>query len=159
MSAGARRVLGVPAFLGVGLVWLVFLRPIPLGGDVAYIKVAGDSMEPAFHGGDLVVVRSQTKYQRGDVIAYRADGGIVIHRIVGGDSQSGFDTQGDNRPLTDGWRPVADQIVGGQVAHIPVAGVLTNYLQNPAVLACATFAAVAFIIGTGAHRQRRRRRA
>ena len=153
----ARRTIAVPAFLGFGLVWMVFFRPALLGGDVAYIKVAGGSMEPTFHGGDLVVVRAQDSYQRGDVIAYRADGGIVIHRIVGGDSQSGFDTQGDNETRTDGWRPTGDQIVGGEVVHVPTAGVVTDILQNPTVLGCAAFAAVAFVIGTGAQRARRRR--
>ncbi len=158
LSGGARRTLALPAFLGFGLVWMIFFRPVLLGGDVAYIKVAGSSMEPTFQGGDLVVVHAQESYQRGDVIAYRADGGIVIHRIVGGNGQAGFDTQGDNQPYPDAWRPTNDQIVGSQIVHVPSAGVITDILQNPTVLACAAFAAVAFVVGTGAQRAHRRRR-
>src|SRR3972149_4373118 len=64
--------------------WFFAFRPGFLGGPAGYVIVAGKSMEPALYTGDLVITRKQPEYRPGDTVAFRVEGGIVIHRIVGG---------------------------------------------------------------------------
>ncbi len=153
-----QRLFGVTiAVLLVGS-WFMAMRPLAMGGNTSYIKVAGDSMEPAFDGGDLVVVRQQNRYAAGDVIAYQVATGIVIHRIIGGDPDGGFDTQGDNRPESDPWRPTPEQIVGSEVFHVPHAGLLVDTLQEPLILAGSAALSVVWLFAGGPEQRLRRKR-
>jgi signal peptidase I len=147
----------LPTVLGVTLLalWLAFLRPPFLGGSTSYVIVAGTSMEPAFHTGDLAVVREQTTYRRGDVVAFLAGGALVIHRIVGGNGDEGFRVRGDNRDEADLWRPTAEQIVGRAWFHVPNAGRLLIVLSRPLNLALL-LAVVTFFAVVGAGRERPR---
>jgi signal peptidase I len=71
------------ALLGAVAAWLA-LAPAQVGGAVTYVIVAGASMEPHIHAGDLVLVRSAPLYHVGDVVAYqnREMGRVVLHRII-----------------------------------------------------------------------------
>jgi signal peptidase len=116
------------------------LWPASLGGRVDYVMVSGESMEPGMVDGDLVIVRDTDDYEVGDAVAYRiaegevGAGAIVIHRITGGDGESGFDTQGDNRDSEDTWHPTDAEVVGEQWVHVPGAGNVIARLRNPASL-------------------------
>src|SRR6266403_3316682 len=122
------------------LFWAHFLRPESLGGRAGYVLVSGQSMEPRYHTGDLVLVERQSSYHVGQVIAYRVPkgdpmaGAQVIHRIIGGDAQHGFVVQGDNRTAPDVWRPKPRDIVGSAELKIPQAVVLLQYLRSPLLL-------------------------
>src|SRR5439155_25953216 len=95
---------GIALLLLVCIFWAQFLRPQSLGGRTGYVLVSGQSMEPRFHTGDMVMVLRRSSYHAGDVIAYRVPKGDamagrqVIHRIIGGDAKKGFVVRGDNRP-------------------------------------------------------------
>jgi signal peptidase I len=121
------------------------------------VIVAGVSMEPTFPAGDLAMTRRQAGYQVGDVVAFATDGGVVIHRIVGGDAEQGFATQGDNREQPDLWRTGPDDIVGATWIVIPGAGHALAFVRQPAILA-ALAAAVAFFLAFTAGPVRPRRR-
>jgi signal peptidase I len=104
----------------------VWLRPHRvLNGPTEMIVVAGTSMEPRFHAGDLVVVRHAARYHVGDVIAYTVPNGQdgagthVIHRIVAGSRRHGWRTQGDNRAQRDPWLLPEGNIIGREWAVIP----------------------------------------
>lgn len=148
---------GLPLTTALFLGWLLFLRPVTLGGPAGYVIVAGVSMEPAFHTGDLAITQRRADYQVGDVVAFSTAGGVVIHRIVGGDADQGFATQGDNREQPDLWRPRPDDIVGAAWIHIPGAGSAIAFVRQPAVLA-ALAAAFAFFLAFTAGPVRRRGR-
>ena len=64
-------------------IWISF-APIQAGGQATFVIIAGQSMEPNFHYGDLVIVHKVADYQVGDVVAYdNADiDRYVIHRII-----------------------------------------------------------------------------
>ena len=123
------------------LFWAHFLRPESLGGRAGYVLVSGQSMEPRYHTGDLVLVQRHASYRVGQVIAYRVPkgdpmaGAQVIHRIIGGDAKSGFVVQGDNRTQPDVWRPKPVDVVGVKTLRIPKAIIVLQYLRSPIFLA------------------------
>ena len=137
----ANKAAGIALVVVVCLFWAHFLRPESLGGRAGYVLVSGQSMEPRYHTGDLVLVQRHAGYHVGQVIAYRVPkgdpmaGAQVIHRIVGGDAKSGFVVQGDNRTQPDVWRPKAGDIVGAKSLRIPDAIVVLQYLRSPIFLA------------------------
>ncbi len=134
--------LTLAAFVG----WFLYLRPVSLGGDVTYVRVAGISMEPLFHSDDLVLVRKQAEYHKGDIVAFQipegeAGAGVyVIHRIVGGSPEEGFVLQGDNRDTADLWHPKPEEIAGAYMFKVPGARHILPRLLTP--LGIASFAGI-----------------
>jgi signal peptidase I len=123
------RTVGADILFVVVVAGLMFaLWPTRLGGATTYVLVEGTSMQPKFHTGDLAIVREQSSYQIGDIVAYRVpkghtvSGRMIIHRIVGrrGDA---FVTRGDNRTTDDPWYPRAGDVVGRFRVLVPIPGV------------------------------------
>jgi len=114
--------------LAVVIAFAALFWPQSLGGKVAYVRVDGHSMDPTFHMGDLAIVRKQPSYQIGDPVAYRIPkgefgaGAMVIHRLVGGNGETGYITKGDNRNIKDEWHPRTSDVVGRVRYDIPAAG-------------------------------------
>ena len=119
--------------------WLQ-LAPTALGGKVSYLVVEGQSMEPVFTAGDLVLARSADDYDVGDIIAYRSDllDVTVMHRVI--ERGPGiFTTQGDNNPWIDEYQPTRDDVLGVPFTHIPKAGTYLIWASRPinaALLLC-----------------------
>ena len=138
---GALHLAGTLFTVALVLGWIFFLRPQTLGGPAAYVMVFGESMEPTYEPGDFVVASARDSYEVGDVIVYRVPEGssgagrLIIYRVIGGDEESGFRTQGDNREPPDQWRPTESDIVGKLWFHIPNAGGVLPYLRSPLTLA------------------------
>jgi signal peptidase I len=134
------NLLGTIALLAlVPLLW-----PTPLGGAVSYVQVNGESMEPTMHKGDVALLRRQSSYGPGDIVAYRirkgevGEGADVIHRIVGGDARHGFVTRGDNNDSNDPWHPKPEDILGRRWFLLPRAGAVFGLMHSR--LAVAIFA-------------------
>lgn len=131
----ARAALTVLSAASLALVW-----PQTFGGPTAFVGVDGDSMNGTYVDGDLIVVREQGSYDVGDVITYRVPAGEfgagahVIHRIVGGDAEAGFRTQGDNRDRPDEWRPRPTDILGASWVRVPSAAQRFQDLGEPVPL-------------------------
>lgn len=122
MSSRTRMSLTSAATVGIAvLVWL-FLWPAAMGGSMTYIVVSGPSMEPVYQSGDFVAARDQDSYSTGDIIVFSTGNGNVIHRIVGGNGDTGYVMQGDNNPEVDQWTPTDDEVLGRAVLHVPDAG-------------------------------------
>jgi len=154
------RLAGWAVVLAVVAAWAIFLRPAFLGGPATYVIVAGHSMEPTLHAGDLVLAQRQRTYRRGDVIAYRimknqaGAGTLVIHRIVGGSARDGYVTRGDNRNYRDPWRPKPADIAGKMNVHAPRLGMLPVFSHT--AIGIALIAALAgFLVLCGGTRARR----
>lgn len=159
LQSNLRRVASAVAFLLVAVTWFTWLRPTTLGGEVSYVVVQGASMEPTYEDGDLVLVREESQYSNGDVIAFRAGGTFddptrIIHRIVGDAADGAFKTRGDNRDSIDPWEPGSEDIIGAAFLHVPTAGRIAGFLSQPAAFAALGGAAVV----VGGERRRRRRR-
>ena len=159
-SSRPRRALLLLSFAVIAVGWFGWLRPTALGGTASYVVVQGESMEPTYEDGDLVLVREADTYSEGDIIAFRAGGTFddptrIIHRIIGDSGRGTFKTQGDNREDVDPWTPGPDDIIGKAALHIPRAGEAAGFLTRPATLAAVGGAAV--VVGGERHRRRRRR--
>jgi signal peptidase I len=123
--------------------WMVIFRPTTLGGEVSYLLVSGTSMEPSLHSGDLAVLVPVRAYVIGDVVAYHprsSRSATIIHRIVGGDADSGFVMQGDNRQAQDIDRPKPADLLGRAILIVPRAAPVIAILRHPLVL--GSFAAL-----------------
>jgi signal peptidase len=138
--------------------WFFTLAPTSLGGPAGFVLVKGESMEPTFYTGDLVVTHKQSSYQPGDIVSFRVASGQVIHRIKGGNGQDGYVTQGDNVTSVDPWHPTGSQIVGKEWLHIAGAGNYVKVLREPSVAAAVFAGVVAVWIFNGKRAQLRRRR-
>lgn len=123
--------------------------------QISYVVTSGDSMQPGYHAGDLVVVARSSSYHSGQIVAYEYRHVTVLHRIIGGDAD-GYTTKGDNNQSIDPGHPRAEELLGRAVLHIPAGGTWLRRLTSPPVLA-----AIAFLLmlgsGTAARRRRRRR--
>ncbi len=146
--------VGLAGLLLVAAAWFVFLRPVSMGGSATWIIVRGDSMLPTYQTGDLIVFRAASDYQVGDTIAYRVPAGelgagrVIMHRIVGGDGDSGFIVQGDNNPVPDPWHPLRSDVEGSVWLVGPQLGWPIAILHQPLVAAAlAASVIVAVMLG------------
>jgi signal peptidase len=116
--------------LTVGALYLVL--PPSLGGRTTFTMVAGTSMEPTYHTYDLAITWRTSDPEPGDIIVYKVpdgepgEGRQVIHRVIGGDADDGYVTQGDNRPGPDIWEPRRGDVVGTVVTLIPKGGLFLS---------------------------------
>ncbi|MGH2865477.1 MAG: signal peptidase I [Solirubrobacteraceae bacterium] len=135
-----------------------YLAPTQLGGSATYVVTHGISMEPRFHTGDLAIVRSQSSYHVGEVVAYHSHKlhTLVLHRIVGRDGDR-YIFKGDNNDFLDPEDPLRSQLIGAVWLHIPGAGVRLQSIRSPAVMGGLIFVGLLLLFG-GAFTQRRRRR-
>ncbi len=136
-----KRFLGpwVAAFLTVSVIaaWLA-LAPVQLGGPLAYIIINGNSMEPAFYRGDLVITQHANSYQVGDVIAYRHPQiGIIIHRIVG-ENLGRFILKGDHNTWLDSHQPSPAEVIGKSWVKVRGMGKFLEKIRSPEILATLT---------------------
>jgi signal peptidase len=113
------------------VVALVTLGPRALGGPASYVIVSGNSMEPTFKRGDLVIVTARDRYEVGDVVTYQHPTiGPIIHRIIDRDGEQ-FILRGDNNDWLDSYRPTEAEIAGKQWVHLPRLGEFAARLKQP----------------------------
>ncbi len=155
-QAGAgkpRRLVGAltsVAWLAGALVLGWLLWPSSLGGCTTLTIVSGESMEPTYSTGDLVVSRCGP-VEVGDIVVYNppdVGGARVIHRIVGGDT-GGWVLQGDNNSFLDPWEPEQDRILGSAVLHLPQVGKFAAILLSPWTWISLLIIALAVVVWPG----------
>lgn len=106
-----------------------------LGMDIFVVQ--SGSMEPAYHVGSLVYVKTvdATELQTGDVITFELGGGVRgTHRIVEVLAENGslaFRTKGDANESADNNPVLPEDIVGEVKFTIPYLGFLITYIQQP----------------------------
>jgi signal peptidase I len=142
----------------LGSLWFYF-APAPLGGSTTYVVTHGVSMEPHFHTGDLAIVRSQSSYHVGEVVAYHNKElhTIVLHRIIGRDGNR-YIFKGDNNDFIDFEHPAASQLIGALWLHIPGAGATLQSIRSPALVGILVGAGLLLSMGGVFVRRRRLRR-
>ncbi len=63
--------------------FLFMLRPLDLGGTASFVTVDQSSFEPTLHEGELAVVRQQSNYTIGQLVAVETRQRPYFGRIVG----------------------------------------------------------------------------
>ena len=113
----------------------IFFAPLQVGGQASYVIINGNSMEPHFHLGDLVIVHQVPDYQIGDIVVYRNAEmkSLVFHRIIALNLDR-FVMKGDNNGWTDSYQPAQADIVGKLWFYLPKAGNTVRWLRTPLVL-------------------------
>ncbi len=126
----------------IGLVFpslvIIFLAYITSGYFHYHaIAVASGSMEPAIYKGDVVVIEKLDKkfgdLKVGQVIAYKKDKIIVVHRlynIIKVDGEYFFYTKGDNNDFVDNYKITEDMVIGTVNIKVPYIGYPTVWLNN-----------------------------
>lgn len=105
------------AFVAVVVSLVCVAWPARLGGRAMLVVVHGSSMEPTYHGGDLLYARTSDRFEVGQAAVFRLPDGepgagqLVVHRIQGRTADGRYVMQGDNRPLDDGSLPAARDLV------------------------------------------------
>ena len=137
--------------------WFLF-APTALGGSTSYVVTDGVSMEPRFHSGDLALVRGESDYRVGQIVAYhnRQLGTVVLHRIIAREG-SRYVFKGDNNNFTDFEHPTRSQLIGALWIHLPGAGRTLDSIRSPALIA-VLFAFGTLMAGGASFATRRRRR-
>jgi signal peptidase I len=129
--------------------WIAF-APTPAGGMSSYILIIGNSMEPNFHRGDLIIVHPASEYNVGDIIAYRNIElkSNVFHRII--EQEYGrYTLKGDNNSWLDSYQPSREEVIGKLWIHLPRVGSMIQFLRTPlnmALFAAALIGVLAFTI-------------
>lgn len=156
------RVVAATLMVLLATAALVLVVPVLRGEPSRLVIVSGESMDPTLHTGDLVVVWPGTDYRIGDIAPYRVPegepgaGGLVIHRVVGGDARSGFVMQGDNNPTPDIWMPRSQDVIGRKVLLVPRVGEFMAWSRQPAVLAAIVAGVLTAVTVNGSLTRRER---
>jgi signal peptidase I len=142
----------------LGCLWFYF-APAQLGGTTTYVVTHGVSMEPRFHTGDLAIVRSQSSYHVGEIVAYHNKElhTIVLHRIIGR-AGNRYIFKGDNNDFIDFEHPAASQLIGSLWLHVAGAGATMESIRSPALVGILVGAGLLLLMGGVFMRRRRLRR-
>jgi signal peptidase len=96
------------------------------------VAVEGNSMAPAFHAGDAVVItRPPSQVEVGMVLMLEVDGDLVTHRVVEVRDDGSFVTKGDANDEPDDYSLAESIHVVGRVRlHVPGLGDLIGHVQD-----------------------------
>jgi signal peptidase I len=122
-----RVALGAVLLLG----WLT-LAPLSRGGGTSYVIVNGISMLPHYRAGGLVLIRRESSYRVGEVIAYHNAQlhEVVMHRLVVREGHR-FVFKGDNNSFEDPYHASAADLVGVERVYLPGVGRAVETLHQP----------------------------
>ncbi len=159
-----RRILSIAlALIALACAWF-YLAPTGLGGSDTYVVTEGVSMQPRFHSGDLVLVRRQSSYHVGEIVAYHSDvfHTTILHRIIAREGGR-YVFKGDNNDFVDFEHPAAGQLIGALWLHLPGTGRVLASVRSPALvgglLALGTLLLAGGVFVRRRGRRRRHRRA
>ncbi len=152
-----KLISGALLALVLSSLWFVF-APASVGGSSSWVVTDGISMEPRFHAGDLVLVRAQSSYRVGEIVAYHSNAfhTVVLHRIVGR-AGGRFIFKGDNNNFVDFEHPERSQLIGALWLHLPGLGGRLESIHSPLLIG-ALFALATLLFAGAAFTSRRRRR-
>jgi len=123
----------------ISALWFTF-APVQFGGQASYVLIAGASMEPSLHYGDLIIGHEERTYNVGDVVTYRHPTiGPVIHRIIEREGDT-YTFKGDNNDWIDSYEPKSSELIGKSWIHIPGAANIILKLRSSLGIVLLSFA-------------------
>lgn len=98
------------------------------------IAIASNSMSPCFYKGDVVIVDQKYKnLNQGDIIAFKYEGTVIVHRInqiIKQKNEYYIYTKGDANHNPDNYKITKDMILGVVKCRIPYIGKPTVLLNE-----------------------------
>ena len=89
-----------------------------------FYTILSGSMEPTINIKDLVVTHPKDKYETNDIIAFKHDDSVTVHRIVNVEYDDNgtelFTTKGDNNNSIDTDKITSSDIIGSYRFTIPL---------------------------------------
>lgn len=157
MSATFKKVYNIitSVLLVVVIIFAFLLVGVRLFGLTPYTVLSG-SMEPTYHVGSLIYVKSvdPNSLTDGDPVTYHTEKGTVVtHRIIEvipatPESEVSFRTKGDANDTPDGGDPLpASRVLGKPVFSIPYLGYVANYIQSPSGIFLAIGMCLLLMVG------------
>ncbi len=92
--------------------------------------VVSGSMQPEINVDDLVVIKKQKEYSKGDIIAFTVGRSFVTHRIIE-ETPQGFVTQGDANNTADEQKVKTQDISGEVIYTVKGVGRVVSFLKSP----------------------------
>jgi signal peptidase I len=131
-------VINLLLLAALAAIWIAF-APTMIGGRASYVVVDGNSMEPVFHQGDLVIIHAASTYNVGEIVTFHNAevNAFVIHRVIAIE-QDHYVFKGDNNSWIDTYRPTRAELIGKQWIHIPKLGGVMQWLRFPINMGIAT---------------------
>jgi len=110
--------------IAISILFSAYIRIVPM------VIVSG-SMRPTFDIGDIVLISARKPFNIsiGDVIAFRLENMVIVHRVVNV-TENGFKTKGDANPDPDPFIVDIDSVVGKVIGYIPKIGLATLVLRQ-----------------------------
>ena len=71
-SLTPKKLIAAVTLLAVVAVAWTSAAPTAIGGSATYVVTDGISMQPRFHAGDLAIVRHESSYHVGEIVAYHS---------------------------------------------------------------------------------------
>ena len=98
------------------------------------VSIASNSMKDSISRGDAVVVEETKNIDLYDIIEFKADKIIIVHRVIGiekhNDGTILYITKGDNNNIADKDKIKEDQIIGKVLFKIPYIGYPSIWLNE-----------------------------
>ena len=124
-------VISVNAILIFKSVYMPNKTPSILGKK-AFVIVSG-SMIPEIQIGDVVIIKDDNNVKVGDIIAFRRESTVIVHRIIHELNVNGnvmYQTKGDNNNVADSELVEKSSIEGICIGKIPYIGKALMFLYN-----------------------------
>ena len=147
----------------ISILLVILFAPAQLGGATTYAIITGNSMEPSFREGDLVLLQRSAAYSINDIVLYNhPEIGPVFHRIVATENNR-LILKGDHNSWTDSYQATHQDILGKFWFSIPWLGSALSLLHTIEGFSITSALAGGIVIGTkvsthGAKREKERKR-
>ena len=114
-------------------VFLIFFRPVALGGDTLYEPVFTGSMEPTVPVGSIVIIKptDPNTLQKGEIICFKFSGSTSITHRITNITNEGFITKGDANEDPDTWTVGKENVIGKLIFIIPYIGYIGYFVKTP----------------------------
>lgn len=120
------------------LILILTIVVILVSGLAKYqlVAIGSGSMEPVIYRGDAVLLKKTNNYDEikiGTVLAYKKEGVLITHRVVGINKKLGnyvFKTKGDNNKEIDNYDILQDEVIGIVIYNIKYIGYPTIWINE-----------------------------
>lgn len=124
------KVFEIGLFVAFGIVLILFLNAIYKAKNICGYSIAivcGISMYPKIEDGDILIVKHNDNYVNGNVICFKDENKIIVHRIININDDKIL-TKGDYNKIPD--KPITkNQIIGKVICKSIILTFVYNNLH------------------------------